>query len=98
MSAVDTNVLVRLLTRDDARQVASTEFFYRERGLGLGLALTEATWVLVSVYELSSEALVKAIEMLLSHRDLVLQCRMPRPWQRRWKCSAQDHHWVFPIA
>jgi predicted nucleic-acid-binding protein len=37
------------------------------------LALAEATWVLATVYELSSKDLARAIEMLLNHRDLVLQ-------------------------
>lgn len=36
------------------------------------LALAEATWVLVTIYKLSSKDLAKAIEML-NHRDLVLQ-------------------------
>jgi len=73
MRAVDTNVLVRLITRDDSRQVESAEFFIENGAWVSVLALAEATWVLVSVYELSSKALVKAIEMLLNHRDLVLQ-------------------------
>ena len=37
------------------------------------LVLAEATWVLATVYELTSKELAKAIEMLLNHRDLVLQ-------------------------
>ena len=37
------------------------------------LALAEATWMLATVYELSSKDLIRAIEMLLNHRDLVLQ-------------------------
>lgn len=73
MRAVDTNVLIRLITRDDATQVASAESFVENGAWVSVLALAEATWVLVSVYELSSKALVKAIEMLLNHRDLVLQ-------------------------
>jgi predicted nucleic-acid-binding protein len=73
MRAVDTNVLVRLITRDDPRQVESAESFFENGAWVSVLALAEATWVLVSVYELSSKALAKAIEMLLNHRDLVLQ-------------------------
>jgi predicted nucleic-acid-binding protein len=37
------------------------------------LALAEATWVLAAVYELTPKDLAQAIEMLLDHRDLVLQ-------------------------
>jgi predicted nucleic-acid-binding protein len=73
MRAVDTNVLVRLITRDDPRQSAAAES-YIERGAWVSvLVLAEATWVLATVYELTSKELAKAIEMLLNHRDLVLQ-------------------------
>lgn len=37
------------------------------------LSLTERTWVLSSVYELSPTDLARAIEMLLHHEQLVLQ-------------------------
>jgi predicted nucleic-acid-binding protein len=73
MRAVDTNVLVRLITRDDSRQVASAESFIDKGAWVSVLALAEATWVLATVYELSSKDLAAAIEMLLNHRDLVLQ-------------------------
>ena len=73
MRAVDTNVLVRLITRDDSRQVVAAESFIAKGAWVSVLALAETTWVLATVYELSSKDLVRAIEMLLSHRDLVLQ-------------------------
>ena len=73
MRAVDTNVLVRLITRDDARQTASAESYVGKGAWVSVLALAEATWVLASVYELSSNELARAIEMLLNHRDLVVQ-------------------------
>jgi predicted nucleic-acid-binding protein len=73
MRAVDTNVLVRLITRDDSRQTASAESFIDAGAWVSILALAEAMWVLASVYELGSKNLARAIEMLLNHRDLVLQ-------------------------
>ena len=73
MRAVDTNVLVRLITRDDGRQTASAESFIDKGAWIPMLALAEATWVLASVYGLSSRDLAHAIEMLLNHRDLVIQ-------------------------
>jgi predicted nucleic-acid-binding protein len=73
MRAVDTNVLVRLIIRDDARQAASADVFV-ERGAWVSiLALAEATWVLATVYERTAADLVIAIEMLLNHKDLTLQ-------------------------
>ena len=73
MRAIDTNVLVRLVTRDDARQVASADVFVEKGAWVSILALAEATWVLAAVYERSAADLVTAIEMLLNHRDLTLQ-------------------------
>ena len=73
MRAVDTNVLVRLITRDDSRQAISAEGFVEKGAWVPLLALAEAMWVLVTVYKLGPSALASAIEMLLNHRDLVLQ-------------------------
>ena len=73
MRAIDTNVLVRLITRDDLAQVAAAEAFIKEGGWVSLPALVEAAWVLSSVYNLSPRNLAKAIEMLLDHRDLVIQ-------------------------
>lgn len=75
MRAVDTNVLVRLIARDDPRQAAAAESFVSKGAWVSLLALAEATWVLSTVYELSSKDLATAIEMLLNHRDLALQDR-----------------------
>ena len=73
MRAVDTNVLIRLITRDDARQAAAADAFVRNGAWVSVLALAEAMWVLTSVYEISHKELAQAIEMLLNHQDLALQ-------------------------
>jgi predicted nucleic-acid-binding protein len=73
MRAVDTNVLVRLITRDDCRQVAAAEDFVKGGAWVSTLTLAEAAWVLNTVYELTAPDLATAIEMLLDHRSLVLQ-------------------------
>jgi predicted nucleic-acid-binding protein len=73
MRAIDTNVLVRLITRDDARQAASADAFI-ERGAWVSLlALAEAMWVLDAVYEREAADLATAVEMLLNHDHLILQ-------------------------
>ena len=64
---------MRLITRDDPRQAASADSFIEKGAWVSMLALAEAVWVLASVYELSSKDLARAVEMLLNHRDLVLQ-------------------------
>jgi predicted nucleic-acid-binding protein len=75
MRAVDTNVLVRLITRDDPGQTAAAESFVEGGAWVPSLALAEALWVFGSAYERSTKDQAKAIEMLLNHRDLVLQDR-----------------------
>jgi len=73
MRAVDTNVLVRLITRDDAKQTAAAEAFI-EKGTWIShLVLAEATWVLSAVYERDSTAIATAVEMLLNHETLTVQ-------------------------
>jgi predicted nucleic-acid-binding protein len=73
MRAIDTNVLVRLIVRDDPRQAAFADAFVEKGAWVPGLALAETVWVLESVYELAPQAVATAIEMLLNHKDLMLQ-------------------------
>jgi predicted nucleic-acid-binding protein len=71
--AVDTNVLVRLVARDDARQVAAAESFVGAGAWVPLLVLVEAMWVLTSVYNRRPEEIAIAVEMLLNHEHLTLQ-------------------------
>ena len=73
MRAVDTNVLVRLMTRDDTKQVAIAEAFVAKGAWVPHLAIAEATWVLASVYDRDRAAIATAVEMLLSHDHLTVQ-------------------------
>ncbi len=73
MRAVDTNVLVRLVTRDDRKQVAAAESFISKGAWVSTLVLIEATWVFAAVYELTHLEVATAVDMLLHHRDLTIQ-------------------------
>jgi predicted nucleic-acid-binding protein len=73
MRAVDTNLLVRLLTRDDPKQVVAGEAFVANGAWVSHLVLAEAMWVMASVYDLTPAAIATAVEMLLNHKDLVIQ-------------------------
>jgi len=73
MRAVDTNVLVRLITRDDPKQVTAAESFVVRGAWVSHLVLAETVWVLESVYELDAEGRATAVDMLLNHRSLTLQ-------------------------
>jgi predicted nucleic-acid-binding protein len=73
MLAVDTNVLVRLLARDDVGQVRAAEASIAKGAWVSQLVLAETLWVLDSVYDLSRAQISTAVEMLLNHSELSLQ-------------------------
>ena len=73
MRAVDTNVLVRLVTRDDRKQAAAAESFISKGAWVSTLVLVEGTWDLAAVYELTHPEIATAVEMLLHHKDLTIQ-------------------------
>lgn len=73
MLAVDTNVLVRLLSRDDARQAAAADLAVAKGAWVSHLVLAETVWVLDAVYERSARQLIAALDLLLAHESLVLQ-------------------------
>jgi predicted nucleic-acid-binding protein len=73
MRAVDTNVLVRLVTRDHPKQASAAESFIEGGAWISHLVLMETTWVLTTVYEVGAAELAVAIDMLLNHNDLTMQ-------------------------
>ena len=73
MRAVDTNVLVRLLARDDPKQVKVAENFVSAGAWVSHVVLAETVWVLAAVYELQAAQLAIAVDMLLSHKNLSVQ-------------------------
>ena len=73
MLAVDTNVLVRVLARDDAAQAAAANQFIAPGAWVSHLVLAETVWVLESVYDRTPAQLTEALQLLLAHECLVLQ-------------------------
>jgi predicted nucleic-acid-binding protein len=73
MRAADTNVIVRLITRDGIAQTTSAEAFVTRGAWVSQLVLVETLWVLDAVFGLNRKQLAVALQMLLKHRDLVLQ-------------------------
>jgi predicted nucleic-acid-binding protein len=73
MLAVDTNVLVRLLARDDAKQAAAADAAIAKGAWVSQLVLAETVWVLDAVYERTPRQLIAALDLLLAHESLVLQ-------------------------
>ena len=73
MRAVDTNLLVRLLVRDDDKQVERAESFIATGAWVSHLVLVETLWVLDGVYERTPAQLANAVELLLDHEHLAVQ-------------------------
>jgi predicted nucleic-acid-binding protein len=73
MRAINTNVLVRLIVRDDPEQVRTVEAFTSDGAWISHLVLAETMWVLDAVYDRSALQIATAIERLLSHKGLSLQ-------------------------
>lgn len=94
MIGLDTNVLVRLITNDDARQAARVEKVIAERcsvdspALVNSVVLVELVWVLESAYEYSREQIVEAVETLLQVKELeVLYAEQVWEALHRYKAS-----------
>lgn len=80
MIGIDTNVLVRILTQDDAHQLAQARRFVarhctaEEPGFVNRVVAVELVWVLESLYdEYSREQIATAIESLLSTATLQVE-------------------------
>lgn len=73
MHAVDTNVLVRLVVRDDPAQLIAAEAFVKSGVWVSHLVLAETVWVLDSVYGLGHSELIDAVEMLLSQEQIAME-------------------------
>jgi predicted nucleic-acid-binding protein len=73
MLAIDSNVLVRLVVRDDDKQLAPAEQHIAKGAWVSHLVLAETVWVLDAVYERTSEQIAAAIDRLLHHQALSVQ-------------------------
>jgi predicted nucleic-acid-binding protein len=66
MRAVDTNVVIRLLTRDDPRQTARAEAFVSKGAWVSHIVLVEVVWVLDSVFDLTHKQLAEVVTAALA--------------------------------
>src|ERR1051326_6379836 len=73
MRAVDTNILVRLITGGDPKQLRLAEDFVQKGAWVPQLAVAEAAWVLASIYEKTASEIATAIELLLNHEHLTIE-------------------------
>jgi predicted nucleic-acid-binding protein len=75
VAAIDTNVLVRLVTKDDESQYKKAQAFVERHQpvLVTQLSVLELVWVLMSRYRLSKERTCKVVQTLLETRELNIQ-------------------------
>ena len=73
MRAADSNVLIRLITGDDAKQTRAAGQFIEKGAWVSILAIGETAWVLRKVYKQNAAAIASAVQMLLDHESLILQ-------------------------
>jgi predicted nucleic-acid-binding protein len=73
MRAVDTNVLVRLITRDDERHLAVASAFVQNAVWVSHLVLAETVWLLARAYSFDSTRIASAVDQLLNHETVTLQ-------------------------
>ena len=64
MIALDTNVVVRLIVNDDARQVAAARRLLDQNILLLTTVVMETEWVLRKTYKLSRDRIISSIETM----------------------------------
>jgi predicted nucleic-acid-binding protein len=75
MQAVDSNLLIRALTRDDPKQSPSAEAFIRDQApvWVSHVVLVETVWVLESVYACEKPQLAEALARIIDNRELILE-------------------------
>jgi len=78
MIGLDTNVLVRYITQDDAAQSKKANSLIEalspdNPGYISVIVLVELIWVLKGAYEASREQLLQVVETLLRNRELIIE-------------------------
>lgn len=79
MVGIDTNVLVRYLTQDDAKQAALATRFIEDRlstenpGFVSTVTLCEIAWVLAVSYGADRKGIRRTVENLLATKQLVIE-------------------------
>jgi predicted nucleic-acid-binding protein len=74
MTAVDTNVLVRLLTGDDSKQAAATKALFASEPIWIArTVLLETGWVLRSRYSFEESTIRDAFTKLLGLKNVAVE-------------------------
>jgi len=73
MRAADSNILIRIVTGDDAGQTEVADRFVENGAWVSTLAVAETAWVLRTGYRKNAAEVAAAVQMLINHEHLVLQ-------------------------
>ena len=73
MVSIDTNVLIRLIVRDDEAQLRQATRFIAAGAWVSHLVIAEMSWVLDSVYGHSPRQIAEVVSMLLEHNEIIVQ-------------------------
>ncbi len=73
MRAVDTNVLIRIVTGDNQPQMDAAETFISNGAWISHLVLAEACWVLRTTFGLAAAQIASSVAMLLNHERFTIQ-------------------------
>ncbi len=91
MIAVDTNVLVRFLVRDDAKQAARAASLIRGDEIWAAkTVLLETEWVLRSLYGFSPETVARALRRLAGLRTVFLEDELAVAKALDWSSQGVD--------
>jgi predicted nucleic-acid-binding protein len=93
VAAIDTNVLVRLVTKDDESQYKKAQAFVEKHQpvLVTQLSVLELVWVLMSRYGLDKERTCQVVQALLETRELNIQApAILETALKTWKKSKAD--------
>lgn len=91
MIAIDTNVLVRLLVRDDERQFERARDVFASGKLAVSkTVLLETSWVLLHCYGVARDDVHRALEKLLGYPQLTVEDRPSVLFALSWHAAGMD--------
>ncbi len=91
MIALDTNVIVRVITRDDRAQASLAASLMKENALWVSkTVLLETEWVLRYTYEYDAKAINAALSVLVGLQNLTVEDASGVEVALRWHLAGMD--------
>jgi predicted nucleic-acid-binding protein len=100
LKAIDTNILVRLVARDDEEQLQLARAFVAEGPVFISLiCLLESIWVLESRFELERAQLYEALMAIFDVQNIAVELDEMAGWALgRWKAGADMADMLLLVA